>query len=90
MPKPPLPPDLVPSLTEPNPSVIATIPPDGSPHTAARSYLWVDIGWLSENYTGPAYPERDRGPVSVWIEVTPWPAWAVIEAWTGGRDRGVR
>jgi hypothetical protein len=25
-----------------------------------------------------------------WIEVTPWPAWAVIEAWTGGRDRGVR
>jgi hypothetical protein len=42
MPKPPLPPDLVAFLAEPNPSVIATIRPDGSPHTAATWYLWVD------------------------------------------------
>jgi hypothetical protein len=33
MPTPPLPPDLVAFLAEPNPSVIATIRPDGSPHT---------------------------------------------------------
>jgi hypothetical protein len=42
MPKPPLPPDLVAFLAEPNPSVIATIRRDGSPHTAATWYLWVD------------------------------------------------
>ena len=42
MPKPPLPPDLVAFLAEPNPSVIATIRPDGNPHTAATWYLWVD------------------------------------------------
>ena len=42
MPKPPLPPDLVAFLAEANPSVIASIRPDGSPHTAATSYLWVD------------------------------------------------
>jgi Pyridoxamine 5'-phosphate oxidase len=42
MPEPPLPPDLVAFLAEPNPSVIATIRPDGSPHTAATWYLWVD------------------------------------------------
>ncbi len=42
MPKPPLPPDLVAFLAEPNPSVIATMRSDGSPHTAATWYLWVD------------------------------------------------
>jgi len=42
MPKPPLRPDLVAFLAEPNPSVIATIRPDGSPHTAATWYPWVD------------------------------------------------
>jgi PPOX class probable F420-dependent enzyme len=42
MPRPPLPPDLVAFLAEPNPSVIATIRPDGSPHTAATWYLWVN------------------------------------------------
>lgn len=42
MPKPPLPPNLVAFLAEPNPSVIATIRPDGGPHTAATWYLWVD------------------------------------------------
>ena len=139
MPKPPLPPDLVAFLVEPNPSVIATIRPDGSPHTAATWYLWVDgrvlvnmdegrrrlehlrqeprvsltvlgredwyhhvtlrghvaelmpdpqftdIDRLSEHYTGRAYPQRDRGRVSAWIEVTSWHAWAVIGPWTGTR-----
>jgi len=40
MPKPPLPAELEGFLTEPNPSVIATLDPDGSPHTAATWYLW--------------------------------------------------
>ena len=42
MPKPPLPPELEQFLARPNPSVIATVDPDGSPHTAATWYLWDD------------------------------------------------
>jgi len=40
MPKSPLPPELDEFLSQPNPSVIATLQPDGSPHTAATWYLW--------------------------------------------------
>ena len=40
MPKPPLPPELDRFLAQPNPAVIATLRPDGSPHTAATWYLW--------------------------------------------------
>jgi PPOX class probable F420-dependent enzyme len=40
MPKPPLPPKLDEFLSLPNPAVIASLQPDGSPHTAATWYLW--------------------------------------------------
>jgi PPOX class probable F420-dependent enzyme len=40
MPKTPLPPELDVFLSQPNSSVIATLQPDGSPHTAATWYLW--------------------------------------------------
>ena len=40
MPKPPLPKSLNRFLAEPNPAVIATLAPDGSPHTVATWYLW--------------------------------------------------
>jgi hypothetical protein len=40
MPAPPLPPELSEFRSRPNPSVIATLRPDGSPHTAATWYLW--------------------------------------------------
>jgi hypothetical protein len=40
MPKPPLPPEFNEYLAQPNPSVIATLDEDGSPHTAATWYLW--------------------------------------------------
>jgi PPOX class probable F420-dependent enzyme len=40
MPRPPLPPELEEFLSQPNPSVIATLDADGSPHTAATWYLW--------------------------------------------------
>jgi len=40
MPKPPLPTELDEFLTRPNPSVIASLQPDGAPHTAATWYLW--------------------------------------------------
>ncbi|HEY1510474.1 MAG TPA: PPOX class F420-dependent oxidoreductase [Solirubrobacteraceae bacterium] len=42
MPKPPLPDTLVEFLAQPNPSVIATVAPDGSLHTAATWYVWDD------------------------------------------------
>jgi PPOX class probable F420-dependent enzyme len=42
MPKPPLPAELQEFLAKPNPSVIATVRPDGAPHTAATWYLWED------------------------------------------------
>jgi PPOX class probable F420-dependent enzyme len=42
MPKPPLPHELDAFLTRPNPAVIATVRPDGSPHTAATWYIWED------------------------------------------------
>jgi PPOX class probable F420-dependent enzyme len=40
MPKPPLPSALDEFLARPNPSVIATLRPDGTPHTAATWYIW--------------------------------------------------
>jgi PPOX class probable F420-dependent enzyme len=42
MSNPPLPPKLQTFLAQPNPAVIATVPPNGHPHTAATWYLWED------------------------------------------------
>lgn len=42
MPRPPLTPELEEFLRAPNPAVIATLRPDGSPHTAATWYDWED------------------------------------------------
>ena len=49
MPKPPLPAELAEFLTHANPSVIATLQPDGSPHSAATWYLWEDDGRVLVN-----------------------------------------
>ena len=40
MPKPPLPPELQELLAKPNPAVIGTVRPDGTPNTVATWYLW--------------------------------------------------
>ncbi len=42
MPAPPIPPEIVEFLRKPNPAVVATIRPDGSPHSVATWYDWVD------------------------------------------------
>jgi PPOX class probable F420-dependent enzyme len=42
MPKPPLPPHLQAVLAEPNPAVIGTVRPDGTPNTVATWYVWED------------------------------------------------
>jgi PPOX class probable F420-dependent enzyme len=40
MPSPPLPPEVDEFLRRPNPAVVASLRPDGSPHTVATWYLW--------------------------------------------------
>jgi PPOX class probable F420-dependent enzyme len=42
MPRVPVPPDVDEFLSRPNPAVVATLRPDGSPHTAATWYDWED------------------------------------------------
>ena len=42
MPLVPVPPELAAILEQPNPAVVATLRPDGSPHTAATWYDWED------------------------------------------------
>jgi PPOX class probable F420-dependent enzyme len=42
VPEPPVPPDVDEFLRRPNPAVIATLRPDGSPHTVASWYDWED------------------------------------------------
>ncbi|MEQ4208958.1 PPOX class F420-dependent oxidoreductase [Actinopolymorpha sp. B9G3] len=40
MPKPPLSPDVIELLKQPNPAVMATVRPDGTPVSVATWYLW--------------------------------------------------
>jgi PPOX class probable F420-dependent enzyme len=40
MPRPPVPPDIDEFLRQPHPAVMATVRPDGSPHTAVTWYDW--------------------------------------------------
>lgn len=42
MPRLPVPPDVEEFLSKPNPAVVATLRPDGSPHTTATWYDWED------------------------------------------------
>ena len=42
MPKPPLPDHLLEMLAKPNPAVMGTVRPDGTPNTVATWYLWED------------------------------------------------
>jgi PPOX class probable F420-dependent enzyme len=62
MPKPPLPPQLDALLSRPNPAVIATLKPDGAPHSVATWYLWEDGRALVNMDAGRkrlAYMRRD-------------------------------
>lgn len=42
MPRPPVPPEIDEFLRAPHPAVLATLRPDGSPHTVATWYDWED------------------------------------------------
>ncbi len=37
------------------------------------------IDRLARHYTGQAYPQRDRGRVSAWIEVDRWHGWGTFK-----------
>ena len=39
----------------------------------------VDIDRLSRHYLGRAYPDRDRGRVSAWIEIDRWHGWGAAD-----------
>lgn len=75
MPKPPLPDEYDALLREPNPSVIATLMPDGSPHAVATWYLWDD---------GRALVNMDEGRARLaWMRRDPRVALDVLmqDAW---------
>lgn len=38
-----------------------------------------DIDRLSQHYTGRAYPRRERGRVSAWIEIDRWHGWGALK-----------
>ncbi|MFZ5847886.1 MAG: PPOX class F420-dependent oxidoreductase [Actinomycetota bacterium] len=38
-----------------------------------------DIDRLSRHYTGRAYPTRDRGRVSAWVEIERWHGWGAAK-----------
>ena len=42
MPRPPVPPEVDAFLAKPNPAVVGSVRPDGTPHTAATWYDWED------------------------------------------------
>jgi PPOX class probable F420-dependent enzyme len=75
MPPPPLPPELDEFLTHPNPSVIATLRPDGSPHTAATWYLWENGRVLVNMDEGRKRLEYLRSDPRVSITVLGGDAW---------------
>lgn len=81
MPRPPVPRELDEFLTRPNPAVIATLRPDGSPHTAATWYIWDDGRVLVNMDEGRKRLEHLRNDPRVSITVLGSDAW---HPWHGG------
>jgi PPOX class probable F420-dependent enzyme len=69
MPKPPVPSEIDDFLARPNPSVIATVQPDGSPNTVATWYLWEGGRVLVNMDEGRKRLEYMRGDPRVSITV---------------------
>jgi PPOX class probable F420-dependent enzyme len=75
MPKPPLPAELGELLRKPNPAVIATLKPDGAPHSVATWYLWEDGRVLVNMDEGRArldYVRRDPRVSLTVLEADDW------------------
>ncbi len=71
---------------DPRVSLTAMDPDDWYTHVSVQGRIvsfeddhdLVDIDRLSRHYTGRAYPTRDRGRVSAWIEIETWHGWGAL------------
>jgi PPOX class probable F420-dependent enzyme len=71
---------------DPRVSLTAMDPDDWYTHISVQGRIvafeddhdLVDIDRLSRHYTGRAYPTRDRGRVSAWIEIETWHGWGAL------------
>jgi Pyridoxamine 5'-phosphate oxidase len=64
------------------PAVLATVRDDGSPHTVAVWFDWVEdrvllntVDRLAHRYIGHEYPIRDRPRVTAWLQPEHWFLW---------------
>jgi PPOX class probable F420-dependent enzyme len=82
VPKPPVPAELDAFLAKPNPCIIATVRPDGSPVTVATWYDWEDGRVLLNMDEGRARLEHLRADPRVSLTVMPlgdWNAFVTLE-----------
>ena len=75
MPKPPLPDELQALLREPNPAVMASLRPDGSPLSVATWYLWEDTRVLVNLDHSRARLEHLRGDPRVSLTILDTDDW---------------
>jgi PPOX class probable F420-dependent enzyme len=75
MPTTPVPPEVDEFLSEPNPCVIATLRPDGSPHTVATWYDWEDgrvLVNMDESRLRLGYMHRDPRVALTILDADSW------------------
>ena len=75
MPKPPIPAEHQEVLAKPNPSIIGTVRPDGSPNTVATWYLWEDGRALVNMDEGRKRLEHLRNDPRVSLTVLDGDSW---------------
>ena len=89
MPPPPIPPEIEEFLRKPNPAVVATIRPDGSPHSVATWYDLVD-GLILLNMAATrarlGHIRRDPRVSLTVLDVDDWYTHVTLH----GRDRAAR
>jgi PPOX class probable F420-dependent enzyme len=75
VPEAPVPPEVGEFLRKPNPAVIATVRPDGSPHTVATWYDWADglvLVNMDESRLRLGFMRRDPRVALTALDVDDW------------------
>ena len=75
MPRVPVPSDVDEFLSRPNPAIVATVRPDGSPHTAATWYDWEDgrvLLNMDESRLRLGYLRRDPRTARTVLDAENW------------------
>ena len=75
MPRAPVPLDVAEFLSQPNPAIVATLRPDGSPHTAATWYDWEDgrvLLNMDESRVRLGYLRRDPRAALTVLDAENW------------------